>query len=756
MKTRTSLQCIFILFFLCIVRLGCCAPQNEDDVTNTTINSPVDQLKDVESYSAAEMCTKYSKLIYKYIKDPILFEYEEEVLIKVKDCLNSLTLIVNGTKAEPKEFPHMVLLGYSKYPRSDSWGCGGSLISNRWILSAAHCERLGNTSLVRWARVGDLNYLLETDDARPMDYQIDERIVHPDYQKPSLYNDIALFHLDQDVEFSSYVRPLCLNGDPNWQSNSPQIVIATGWGRTENEGPTSPDLLRVNLEIISPSSCKSNYASIDKNQLMHGIVEDSMICAGYPGGEKDTCGGDSGGPLQIAHATYSCMYTQIGITSAGKECATKNSPGIYTKVSKFLPWIERIVWPNKLSYSGSMATIVDMIIFRPVFPDKMFTTKFRIWSEMKLMLVFSIDLVCSHSRLSCEMKSITSLQCIFMLLILCIVRLGCCLPQNKDDVTNTTSNPPVDKSKGIETYSAAEMCSNYSQLIYKYIYDSISIDDGEVLIEVEDCHNNYPIILNGAANVDDKMAAPREFPHMALLGYSKYPRNDIWICSGSLISNRWILSTASCERLGNTTLVRWARLGDLNYLSETDDARPMDYQIDQRVVHPNYQPPSMYNDIALFRLDQDVEFSAYVRPICLNTEPKLKSSPSQIVITTGWGRIRNGNEISSDLLKVSLDIISADLCKSHYASIGEKQLMHGVAGDSIICAGDLDGEKDNCGGFAGSSLQIVHAKHTCMYTQVGVLSAGKMRCSQKDSPDIYTRVFKFLPWIEQIVWLKSG
>jgi len=56
--------------------------------------------------------------------------------------------------------------------------------------------------------------------------------------------------------------------------------------------------------------------------------------------------GDSGGPLQLAHSTYSCMYTQIGITSAGKQCAMKDWPGIYTRVSKYLPWIERIVWPK--------------------------------------------------------------------------------------------------------------------------------------------------------------------------------------------------------------------------------------------------------------------------------------------------------------------------------------------------------------------------------------------------------------------------
>jgi len=78
---------------------------------------------------------------------------------------------------------------------------------------------------VRWARLEDLNYLSETEDARPMDYQIDQRKVHPDYQKPSLYNDIALFHLNRDVEFSSHVPPICLNADPNCQSGTSKTVI---------------------------------------------------------------------------------------------------------------------------------------------------------------------------------------------------------------------------------------------------------------------------------------------------------------------------------------------------------------------------------------------------------------------------------------------------------------------------------------------------------------------------------------------------
>lgn len=81
----------------------------------------------------------------------------------------------------------------------------------------------------RWARLGDLNYLIDNDKVGPKDYKIEERLIHPNYQKPSSYNDIALFRLEEIVDFTEFIRPICLNTD---QSLNPSLMVATGWGKT--------------------------------------------------------------------------------------------------------------------------------------------------------------------------------------------------------------------------------------------------------------------------------------------------------------------------------------------------------------------------------------------------------------------------------------------------------------------------------------------------------------------------------------------
>lgn len=127
----------------------------------------------------------------------------------------------------------------------------------------------------------------------------------------------------------------------------------------------------------------------------------------------------------------------------------------------------------------------------------------------------------------------------------------------------------------------------------------------------------------------------------ALIGYGKNGDSDFnnaqWLCGGSLISERFILSTAVCGQPGGKFQPLWVKLGDLNINSTNDDARPAIYDIVRVHNHPNYKAPSWPYDITLFELNTNVAMSPYVRPACLHTSASNLVNTRGIV--TGWGRI---------------------------------------------------------------------------------------------------------------------
>jgi len=229
--------------------------------------------------------------------------------------------IVGGTNSQVNEWPWQAALMYG----GNRQFCGGSLIADQYVLTAAHCTeglRASDVSI----RLGD-HTLSTTSESNQLTRSVSKIINHPNYQGGSEINDIALIKLSSPVNFRTGVWPVCL--PPKTPTYANKDATVTGWGTTSSGGSSSDVLKEVDVRVWSNLECeRTQYGS---------AIKDTMLCAGQTG--KDSCQGDSGGPLVFKDGGNN--YDQIGVVSWGYGCAAPNAPGVYTRVSKYMDWIEQ-------------------------------------------------------------------------------------------------------------------------------------------------------------------------------------------------------------------------------------------------------------------------------------------------------------------------------------------------------------------------------------------------------------------------------
>ncbi|XP_035742485.1 chymotrypsin-2 [Vespa mandarinia] len=215
--------------------------------------------------------------------------------------------IVGGTDAPQGKYPYQVSL------RAPKHFCGGSIISKRYVLTAAHCL-VGKSNQQVTVHAGSV--LLNKEEAV---YNAEELIVNKNYNSFKIINDIGLIRVSKDILFTQLVQPVKLPVSNIIKAGDP--VVLTGWGRIYLNGPIPNNLQQITLSIEKQQNCK----------LKHWRLTDSQICTFTKRGEG-ACHGDSGGPL-VANGV------QIGIVSYGYPCAV-GSPDVFTRVYSFLDWIQ--------------------------------------------------------------------------------------------------------------------------------------------------------------------------------------------------------------------------------------------------------------------------------------------------------------------------------------------------------------------------------------------------------------------------------
>ncbi|CAL8341937.1 unnamed protein product [Boreogadus saida] len=232
--------------------------------------------------------------------------------------------IVNGEEAVPHSWPWQVSLQQS----NGFHFCGGSLINESWVVTAAHC----NVRTYHRVIVGEHDKSSFNTSEKVQILKPSMVFTHPEWNSSTFNNDISLIKLASPAVLGTTVSPVCLNESSDVFAPGMECVTS-GWGLTRYNAPGTPNKLQqAALPLMSNEQCKLNWGS---------HISDVMICAGGAG--ASSCSGDLGGPLVCQEDN---VWTLVGIVSWGSSLCYTTIPGVFARVTELRGWVDQILAAN--------------------------------------------------------------------------------------------------------------------------------------------------------------------------------------------------------------------------------------------------------------------------------------------------------------------------------------------------------------------------------------------------------------------------
>jgi len=262
---------------------------------------------------------------------PPLDDVDPSTIPGQENCgISSGRRIVSGQNADEHEYPWQISMHHNAY---DMHACGGSLVTDQWVVTAAHCVAGNGWDSPSDFRITLGEHHLTQDNGREVSRNVQKIIKHENYVDGAPWpNDIAMLKLSQPVSLGGHIKTVCLPHSSEEFTNADECWI-TGWG--DSKGTANENILQeIVADIRTNADCASAWG---KNSIL-----DTNIC--NSDGSSGSCSGDSGGPLQC---TRNGRFNLVGVVSWGtSDCTTPGYPGVYTRVTSYTNWIANIIANN--------------------------------------------------------------------------------------------------------------------------------------------------------------------------------------------------------------------------------------------------------------------------------------------------------------------------------------------------------------------------------------------------------------------------